>query len=548
MENLPDEVLLLIFENLTQCKPRYWRTRTQRLRPLTLVSRRLHRIATPMLYEHIQGSKFLASESWVGLAKTLHQNTNLAQHVKSINAQFASFPYREYPPHDLLLNLMKLWDMVQKLHIADIYELEKRSRSYCDNILLTFWVLLCERLETLVMNLSNDSWIGEVGGTRTGTLPLAVEELGRAIYADLDSGGRRYDCLRTLNISLTEWSCFHLTIAVPFLSLPNLKTLALAGEGSYARLRTPFYGREPEYPVRTSSVEHVHLKFAADAKTKPSDLVNLLLACKALKRFDCLIFWSPIPEEWFEAVSKSLQIHSNTLQFLTLSYSSPDDENLISNSSCLPEYLRNMDKLTHVDVPYATLFRNHDVSNIAQLLPPSLEFLTLRLEPQVDMADWAAMDAIIEHTSSAIYIAYQEGVFPNLEAVEIMLYHGSWYHPQPRQFAIPKFNIEHTRSALRSHGVHFDVSLYYDWHEGYADDPTPEFPATIPTMRAFKWRFPGFVRWSPHHHQLRASTCEEPQIERDIWDWGVYRWSPHVPPYQPWDWENEESPELPDTA
>lgn len=131
---------------------------------------------------------------------------------------------------------------------------------------------------------------------------------------------------------------------------------------------------------------------------------------------------------------------------------------------------KDFESLRYLDVPYAMTIGNEDGSKIMQMFPPSLEFLTLRFTQEVDMEDWTAMDRIIEKVSDAVCHAYREELFPNLRAVELMLRHERSSR-NPDYFSVPSFNIEHTRSFLRNHGVHFDVSICYDYHEGSLESP-----------------------------------------------------------------------------
>jgi hypothetical protein len=235
MDLLPDELLLEII----------WHDRdaTGTLYSLSLVSQRFYRVVNPLLYENIRGSRFRASDFWKNIIRTLQQNPGLGRHIKSIATPSYQPTYADEAPSDLGSGLSDT--LLRKLHYPYVNVLE-------------------ENLKQLDLQ-----GFGRVTTTSFIRLPLVIEELGRIIYADLktDSLPRRFESLRTLRLDLCEWSCFPPDVVLPFLMLPQLKSLTLDGWGKDTQHRRTypeetrhnFFGYEREWPVRSSPVRELYL-------------------------------------------------------------------------------------------------------------------------------------------------------------------------------------------------------------------------------------------------------------------------------------------------
>jgi len=262
IESLPDELLLGIIENVSNLdRPGSWgefhMRRTYNLLPLVLTSRRFNRIVTPLLYENIQAPRYRTSRFWESIVTTLKLNPTLRQYVKQIHTPPYQPMYANPSPSDLRSVLP--WDLVTDLHHQSPREFEKRNKQG-DNILLTFLVLQAPNLESLVLRGFEDT----TPHYSVKLLPLVVEELGRLLYADLELGTvpRRFESLRTLWLDLGEWGFFPARAVLPFLVLPQLKSLTLfgwGGEENRQGKRFDLYGDARQWPLRSSPLEELYL-------------------------------------------------------------------------------------------------------------------------------------------------------------------------------------------------------------------------------------------------------------------------------------------------
>jgi hypothetical protein len=272
MDALPDELLLQIFEIVSE---QFWEgkwilnthRRTRNLHRLSLVSRRFNRIVTPMLYKQIRGSQFLSNPFWRQIVYTLHQNYDLAQLIHSFSMTKRPEHMWSEPPDRLrsesLLSLLPMLYCYNSFTLVDlILELEHRLKRG-DNVFATFFVLQAPALTKLeLIGFENND-----GYSTPKQLPLVVEEMGRAIFKDVDAGmcPRCFGSLRDLRIDLSDWGYFHPRAVIPFMYLPQLKRLTLEGWGIQSERsrnrRLDAFGPRREWPARSSAVEEIVINY-----------------------------------------------------------------------------------------------------------------------------------------------------------------------------------------------------------------------------------------------------------------------------------------------
>lgn len=268
MESLPDELLLQIFEivstQIWQTKGLYstnYLRRTRNLQRISLVSRKFHRIVTPLLYENVVGPIFLSVPFWSCIVRTVHQHPDLAQLIKRFSMTKPNPPFHNSPPQSLrselsVALLSELYSYDGFLPEVALLDLEHRSKRR-DYILMTFMILKASALKELNLTGYEATW-----GPRSHTrLPLLIEEMGLRIYREIDAGRspQCFEHLCSLRIELDEWGYFPADAVIPFLYLPRLRSLMLEGWGlqTKRRKRSGFrlFGSGREWPVRSSCIE-----------------------------------------------------------------------------------------------------------------------------------------------------------------------------------------------------------------------------------------------------------------------------------------------------
>jgi hypothetical protein len=263
MNLLPDELILEILENVARLyrpsiRLEVYTPRAHNLHPLTLVSRTLNRVATPLLYESIGAAHFRTYQCWNDIVTSLKLNPSLGHYIKHIQTSRFYITRANPAPSDLRPVLP--FDLVSANNRERSRESEQKPKHVQDNVLVTYLILRTPNLQTLeVLGLRRGS-----SKARLKLLPLVVEELGRIIYTDLDAGTipRRFESLRTLRLDMIEWSWCPAGAALPFLELPRLKSLTLrswGGEETREEERCNIYGVQRGWPLRSSPVEEICL-------------------------------------------------------------------------------------------------------------------------------------------------------------------------------------------------------------------------------------------------------------------------------------------------
>ena len=261
MDSLPEELLLQIIERVIELpRTSHWvvvlMRRTLNLHPLVLVSKKFNRIVAPLLYETIRCPYWRTDTFWQNIVNTLRSNPGLARYVKSIETPNTQPLFKNMAPEDLRSILP--FDLVSNLYHQSLREFNKRSK-HGDNVMLTFLVLESPNLKSLDLRGFERAYRNDVK-----LLPLVIEEMGRIIYADLDSKAapRRFETLQCIWLNLDEWGWFPAGSILPFLELPQLKSLTLGAWGgakSRDEKRCDLYGDARKWPLRTSTIEEVYL-------------------------------------------------------------------------------------------------------------------------------------------------------------------------------------------------------------------------------------------------------------------------------------------------
>jgi hypothetical protein len=163
--------------------------------------------------------------------------------------------------------------------------------------------------------------------------------------------------------------------------------------------------------------------------------------------------------DWYTGVSRALLTHASTLESLIIDGTLKEDRTWRGALEQPSTFLC----LRNLEVPLETLVGvdtsdDHgdlgDLSNIPQLLPASIETVTLFVRHDVLKDRGRDMAEVVQQASEAIYTAFLNGWLPRLKAIEFMLRYDM------RPFSVPTFEIEHFRAMLRDRNIHLDVSLW----------------------------------------------------------------------------------------
>ncbi|KAJ4304748.1 hypothetical protein N0V90_000275 [Kalmusia sp. IMI 367209] len=437
MNSLPEELLLQICEIvLTQFWQGKWvwntLRRTRNLHRLSLVSRRFNRIVTPLLYEQIRGPMLKAVPFWRQISETLYRNPMLAQHIKSILVPECEPLFHNPPPSNLRSELPAA--LLPTLHCYGsfpevVYNLQNRSQRG-DNVLLTFLIHQAPSLEKLELL----GFEAEYHHNIPVRLPIAVEEMGLSIYKDLDAGltPHCYVSLRILRIDLDRWGYFPPRSIIPFLSLPQLKSLSLSAWGAQTNRRKKrgfkVFGSGREWPVRSSSIENLNLMRVGAAAS----------------------------QTWYTGIYDALLSHASSLESIFLTEPQYSDEEPLPATFTHTEMLSTLRSL---QTAYSILVGARRPSDIAEFLPSSLEYLVLHFVQGDLAALWNQIDAIIIQAGEAIHSACLSGSLPYLKGVEFTL-----KIDQRELLFMPHFDLKHIIVALKAHGVQFGVSMVTEYN------------------------------------------------------------------------------------
>ncbi|KAH7095439.1 hypothetical protein FB567DRAFT_512619 [Paraphoma chrysanthemicola] len=505
MDTLPDELLLHIlkcFHSSSEYSP-------ADLAAACLLSRRLNRVGTPVLYSDIRSNKSRGQGRSVlyRLLETLQARPHLRLLIKRLEhcPPRSNRPFGNDLDQAARLPDGDLCDASTKALIdalANELQLRDSQNTYLhyntdEDILLTLCALLAPNVERIKVRLRR----AEDGRTRAIALLQYICEssYNQQCSQSQRGGAHSFERLRQLQIEPDIFLTIPSTQVLPLLLLPSLKHLTVGGWGDFSERARPMIEAEESrvrwrpqvWPIQASSISELCLRYP---QAPPEHVSTIIMACKALTKLECTkscIVLDVRRQPWYGKIDRALSAHSRSLRELLIW------EHFVQFSkgqlSCLP----NMTALTRLQIPWHILTGNTtgDSEPLSSILPPGLQKLTIEIkgQPELDLGP----------NFAELHESIKAGSFAHLARIHLL-----W-----RQSSFTScFNVAATRARYAESAICFDVTITF--RDAFV--PTPRI------LHEYQAMFPAYVRymhgdlaWVPPDHFIKASTCFRTRVEHD---------------------------------
>jgi hypothetical protein len=480
MDRLPDELLLHMLQFIQQLGPPHHLSQT--LANVCLVSRKFHRVATPVLYETLMqvapNTPCVTKRSvFYRCLKTLHTRAEFRLHIKSLSNVPHEIISDEIAPgagtkQDKSVSLLPcdntdpealIMAVAKNLGISETKAIFARHNAG-EDVCFILCALLAPNLEQIKTLIR--------GRATEGTPPtLLLEYLGRSAIGMPVGQVHNFDKLRYLHFEPSFTLAFPVTHAFPLVLLPRLNHLALGAWGAVTRNLgyvidpndSVVFGRSWTWPLRTSRISELSLW---NLFTTPQIVCRMIQACQSLTRFVCIAI-DPISVAgrhdlwWYNHIALALQDHRNTLREIEIG----EDFSPISfpHTSGRLHSLQNMASLARLRVPWQILLGHDDSVTFAAALPRSIEELTIEL---FDIPHGIDLEAAL----AKLHEDCNSGSLPVLKRVHLL-----WrLMSTPIDFA---FDVARLRSLYATGHVCFDLTI----HCGSMTSKSANFKSTMRT-------------------------------------------------------------------
>lgn len=442
-------------------------TNSSTLFNVCLASRRLNRIATPVLYRSLDRTYPCPSSEKEGCPitqclETLRHRPELRSCIKTIRHTVEGVwghQSCDHPGPALMQEFAMLLGLDQ-LVFAKPPGWVKEDR------FVTLLALLAPNLEHLELRRARSMW-----GWEAGSVSLLLEQLSRSA---LGIGTiHKFDKLRFLHVEAGSAFCIPNQHAFPLVLLPRLEYLTLGGWGHIenpdpddlddedlgggSNVIDPndsdMFGQPWKWPVRTSPISELSLRYP---KTSSEAACNMILACKALTGFSCDRFCQ-FPKvgnrEVYTHITSALHEHRHTLRELTINETwsaiSERSQGRISD-------LSDMTVLKHLRVPWG-LICIPGQGSLCSLLPRSIESLAVEFTAPKAMGRYieglpASLEELVNSLEELHMIADTQ--FPDLGRIHVL-----WYESRWATHSLPL--MANLRSLFEHTSVSFDITIAF---------------------------------------------------------------------------------------
>ncbi|KAF2636369.1 hypothetical protein P280DRAFT_553147 [Massarina eburnea CBS 473.64] len=472
LDSLPEELILKIFDNIDEIsgsiQPSDNNFQSKAYHPLTLVSRKFNRIATPFLYSKI-------TYPYTSL-QTVMDRHELLQDVHVLNMTNGPVNRRFMFPTRYLDHILdRISDRAQRPRIPQPTHMIRPSRFFSEAIIL-------------VVILNRTPYIREINIVDEGRWNIRPYKsifrpvLDSIILATTGNGIGKvhtFDHLHTLKVNMGGMRISLASSLFKLKSLNHLTMVNLPGE---------FTDQKPERDdvwtcaLGSSSVQHLRLRFdynwgfyqthlpwdSDKMNISASGIVSAITSCKDLRSFSTSSIGTG--DGWLDVV-EALLVHKHSLTALEL---------LGTFSSALITKFPDFTTMRHIRIPLDFLCGGNDdadeegytkckTPDLREVLPASLETLGLESKGYTDFSDY--LEGEYRYISDSLgskkeattrgFLQFLDGVedrLPNFK--ELWVDHKHYFlndvHSLPLDFAL-------VQKEFIRHGIEFGFALGIDF-------------------------------------------------------------------------------------
>jgi len=428
MDDIPNELLIHIVDQLRG--PKTWSepadySRMHALAALCSVSKKLHQIARPLLYESIDllPNDGVLTQSQRLFAR-LQEQPSLPFEIKALRQKMRARP-REDGENRMRVRDEYTNDTIRDLRAfglgtEDASALVGRWLGY-EDLYFALVAFRTPNLERLWVRLD-----GSYQGIYEECNNTLLEGIGRMAMDVSRLHTHRFDNLKILHFEFSNSPDMPARYAFPLLLLPNLDELTLVALGGYVNIPENEHYAVLEYdaddgltifdspwswPVHSSPITKLSLFKPVISENA---VKNMIIACKGLERFECFHpLRSSTDDQWFGGLVSALNNHIESLQNLSLVCR----EHRLSLENTGMAQLDSLHGFTNLDSVRVSLSLVSDpgetlsARNLPAFFPPSITSLHIHYprEPN-DEAGQQLLDVLTAH---------KDGTLPSLKDVHI---------------------------------------------------------------------------------------------------------------------------------